>query len=130
MARILQKKALGEAVRFAIVGVLSTALHYAIYWILQHRLNASLSWTVGYLLSFFFNFYLSARFTFHAQASARRGAGFAGAHLFNYCLQIALLNLFLWLGLSREVAPLGVYAIAVPVNFLFVRYVFKHFKRP
>jgi len=36
-----------------------------------------------------------------------------------------LLNFWLWVGLSREVAPLGVYAIAVPTNFLLVRFVFK-----
>ena len=59
----------------------------------------------------------------------RNGIGFGGAHLFNYCLHIVLLNFFLWVGLSRELAPLGVYAIAVPTNFFVVRFVFKHFHR-
>jgi hypothetical protein len=42
---------------------------------------------------------------------------------------MALLNFFLWIGLSKELAPLGVYAIAVPTNFVLVRFVFKHFNR-
>ena len=41
---------------------------------------------------------------------------------------MALLNLFLWIGLSRELAPLAVYAIAVPTNFILVRLVFKNLK--
>jgi hypothetical protein len=35
----------------------------------------------------------------------------------------------LWLGLSRELAPIAVLAIAVPTNFVLVRFVFKHFKK-
>jgi putative flippase GtrA len=41
---------------------------------------------------------------------------------------MVLLNLFLWLGMSNELAPLPVFAIAIPVNFLLVRFVFKHKK--
>jgi hypothetical protein len=39
---------------------------------------------------------------------------------------MVLLNVFIWLGVSNELAPVGVYMIAVPVNFLLVRYVFRH----
>jgi putative flippase GtrA len=52
----------------------------------------------------------------------------AGAHAVNYLLHMVLLNLFLWLGMSNELAPLPVFAIAIPVNFLLVRFVFKHKK--
>ena len=41
---------------------------------------------------------------------------------------IVLFNFFLWIGLSRELAPIAVLAIAVPTNFVLVRFVFKHFK--
>ena len=57
------------------------------------------------------------------------GAGFGGAHLVNYFLQMVLLNFFIWLGFSATMAPIGVYAVSIPVNFLLVRFVFKHFKR-
>jgi hypothetical protein len=30
------------------------------------------------------------------------------------------------MGLSPEMAPVGVYAVSIPVNFLLVRFVFKH----
>ena len=43
-------------------------------------------------------------------------------------LRIILLNVFLYLGVSKAWAPVPVFAIAIPVNFLFVRFVFKHKK--
>ena len=47
------------------------------------------------------------------------------AHLTNYLIHIGLLNLFLRLGFSRPLAPIPVFLIAIPVNFLLVRFVFK-----
>ena len=126
---MIKKETYGEFVRFAVVGTISTVINYVIYWILQHWINVNVAYTIGYVISFFANYYMTAHFTFKEKTSAKNGIGFSGAHLFNYCLHIALLNFFLWLGLSNELAPLGVYAIAVPTNFLMVRFVFKHFKR-
>ena len=124
-----KKETFGELVRFAIVGTTAAALHYGIYWVLQHWINVNIAYTIGYLLSFLVNYYLSAHFTFKAKTSAKNGIGFGGAHLVNYLLHIVLFNFFLWIGLSRELAPIAVLAIAVPANFVMVRFVFKHFKR-
>ena len=68
-----------------------------------------------------------AMYWLREQTSARNGAGFAGAHIFNYFLQLGLFNFFLWVGLHRLVAPFAVLLIAVPTNFIIVRFVFKHF---
>ena len=62
------------------------------------------------------NYLLSAKFTFRKKKSVKNGFGFGGAHLFNYFLQIGLLNLFLWLGVSKELAPVPVYCIAIPTK--------------
>lgn len=121
------KEHLGELIRFGIVGVIAVVVHYAIYWVLQHWINVNVAYTLGYLLSFLMNYYLSARFTFREKASVKSGIGFGGAHLVNYLMHMVLFNFFLWLGLSRELAPFAVLAIAVPTNFVLVRFVFKHF---
>ena len=125
---VFKKETFGELIRFGIVGVIAVAIHYGVYWILQHWINVNVAYTLGYFVSFLFNYYLSAHFTFREKTSTKNGAGFIGAHLFNYFLQISLFNFFLWLGLSREVAPLAVLLIAVPTNFILVRFAFKHFK--
>ena len=71
------------------------------------------------------NFLLTSYFTFKAKATVKRGLGFSTAHLVNYLLQIVMLNLFIWMGFKAEFAPLPVYLIVIPVNFLLVRSVFK-----
>ena len=114
-----------EFIRFVMVGVLATALHYGIYFLLQRFINVNIAYTLGYALSFIANFYLTAYFTFGKKPSWSKAFGFGGAHLFNYLLHIGLLNTVLWLGLSKTLAPLPVLAIAIPVNFLLVRFVFK-----
>lgn len=113
-----------EFVRFVMVGVLATALHYGLYFVFQLLVNVNVAYTIGYVLSFIANFYLTAYFTFGKKPSWKKAVGFGGAHLVNYLLHIGLLNLFLWLGISKPLAPFPVFAIAIPVNFLLVRFVF------
>ena len=122
--RRISKQSLGEIFRFGIVGVIATALHYAIYWLLQWVINVNIAYTIGYVLSFVGNFFMSSYFTFRSKATVGKGFGFGGAHLVNYLLQMVLLNVFLYLGLSKKLAPLPVYMICIPVNFLLVRHVF------
>ncbi len=127
---------LGEVVRFAIVGAAATLLQYAIYYGLIQFMGAGVSkvdahlWstvamTVGYVLSFVFNFIASTRFTFRVKANARRGAGFLFSHVVNYSLQMLTLNFFLWLGVSRQLAPIPMFCICVPINFILVRFFLK-----
>ncbi len=116
------RKTVGEMLRFGIVGVLSTALHYLIYRVLP--LQENVGYTIGYAVSFLFNFWATSRYTFHARPTWGRLAGMGGAHASNYVLHMVLLNIFLYIGMSKAWAPLPVYAIAVPVNFLLVRFVF------
>jgi putative flippase GtrA len=120
-----QREKLGEVLRFGVVGVLATLIQYAVYWVLIHWLNPSLSMTIGYIISFAFNFLASTRYTFRVKANARRGAGFALSHGVNWLLQMLTLNLFLWLGVSKQWAPIPMFCICVPVNFLLVRFFLK-----
>lgn len=51
MSKLINKKTL-EFIRFVIVGVLATILHYAIYLGLEHGLNINynFAYTIGYIL--------------------------------------------------------------------------------
>lgn len=134
--KVIMSGKIGEVVRFAIVGATATLLQYAIYYGLIQLIGADASkagshlWstvamTVGYVLSFVFNFIASTRFTFRVKANARRGVGFLFSHVVNYTLQMLTLNLFLWLGLSKQVAPIPMFCICVPINFILVRFFLK-----
>lgn len=112
---------LREAIRFCIVGVLATIVHYGIYLLLKGVINVSVAYTIGYVISFIGNFVLTNVYTFKTQATAKKGIGFVICHVINYLLHIGLLNVFIWLGVPSSLAPIPVYCIVVPVNFLLVR---------
>lgn len=116
---------IGELLRFGLVGGFATVLHYGLYYVLQLYINVNVAYTLGYVLSFIANFYLTAYFTFGSRPSWKKLAGMGGAHAVNYALHLILLNLFLRLGVPQAWAPVPVFAIAIPVNFLLVRFVFK-----
>ena len=120
-----QRQTVGEVVRFGIVGVLATLLQDASYTVLLLWCSPSLSMAVGYIVSFIFNFIASTRFTFKVETNARHGAGFALSHVVNYLLQMATLNFFLWIGVSKTLAPIPMFCICVPVNFVLVRFFLK-----
>ncbi|MDE7427019.1 MAG: GtrA family protein [Muribaculaceae bacterium] len=115
-----------EILRYGIVGVTATLVHYGLYWLLSFIMDYNLAYTVAYGTCFIGNFFLTSYFTFRSKATAKRGIGFSGAHLCNYLLQIGLLNLFINIGVNEAIAPIPVFAIAIPINFIMVRFVFKH----
>ena len=114
-----------EFARFAIVGLVATGIHYGIYYLLNLFINVNVAYTIGYVVSWLVNLYLTAHFTFKSTLSFKKGVGFAVSHLINYLLHMLFLNLFLAIGVSEEIAPLFVFAIVIPINFLLVRFVFK-----
>lgn len=113
---------LGEILRFGIVGTIATAIQYVVYLLLKGLLMAELANVVAYVVSFLFNFVASVKFTFRTNATARKGAGFLFSHLVNLTLQTVLLHLFIKVGVSETIAPIPMFCICVPVNFLLVRY--------
>ena len=113
-----------EVIRFCIVGGIATAVHYAIYLLLQLWIWTWLAYSVGYALSFLMNYVLTNYFTFKTKPSVKNGVGFIVSHAINYGLHIGLLELFLWLNVPNVLAPIPVYCIVIPVNFVLVRFVF------
>lgn len=114
-----------EPIRFIIVGVLATAIHYGMYILLNLIIISWLAYSIGYVISFLCNFYLSSKYTFQSKASIKKGIGFGISHAINYLIHITLLSVFIKIGISEELAPIPVFAIAIPINFILVRFVFK-----
>lgn len=121
----IKKLPLKQIIRFGIVGVCSTLISYAIYFLLVRiGINASIAYTIGYAIGFVFNFFASSYFTFKVKATIKKGIGFVGSNLVNYIIQIILLNIFIKIGIPEVYAPIPVYCISIPINFLLVRFVF------
>ena len=116
-----------EVVRFGIVGCMATLIQYAIYYLFNQCIGwgATTSLTIGYIISFVFNFFLSNYFTFRTKPTVKKGIGFGMSHGINYLLQIVFLNLYVWMGLSEKFAPIPMFLTVIPINFLLVRFVLK-----
>lgn len=114
-----------EILRFGIVGVIATAIHYAIYYLLLPVMNESGAYSIGFFLSWICNFVMSSLFTFRVPMTLPRLFKFAGSHACNYFVQIIALNFFLWLGVDARLAPIPVYAVSVPICYLLVRFALK-----
>ncbi|MBQ9669139.1 MAG: GtrA family protein [Prevotella sp.] len=112
--------------RFGVVGVVATAIHYGVYYVLLAVLSPTLSYTIGYAVSFCCNYVLSSRFTFRVGLSVGRAASFGVSHVLNYLIGVGLLNAFIALGVSSEIAPLPVFVLVVPINYLLVRFALTH----
>jgi putative flippase GtrA len=131
VSKVLSNQKSMEFLRWGIVGVIATAIHYGIYYLLlkfvtpQTEFWLNVDYSLGYIISFWGNFFLSAYFTFREKPSLKKGFGFGIAHAINYCLHIFFLNLILWIGFSSTIAPIFVFIIVIPINFLMVRFVFK-----
>ncbi len=123
----IQRNTLNEIFRFGITGGLATVVQIVIYWVLVNfeYTGRNVAMPVSYIISFCFNYVMSARFTFRKKASKRNGVGFALAHTFNFFLQWGLVNFFTWAGVAEQWAIVPSLCITIPVNFMLVRFAFK-----
>ena len=114
--------------RFGLVGVVASAIHYGIYaLLLMLDSDVNVAYTTGFLVSLCCNYVLTTYFTFRQRPTRRNVAGFVASHILNYFVEIGLLNLFLWMGVSEWLAPVLDMAVAAFINFLVlqVAYLYK-----
>ena len=118
-----------EFARFCIVGVIAAGIHYLVYYLLQFLSGGSLwlsiSYTIGYVVSLVCNFFMTTYFTFRSRVSLKNVAGFGGSHLVNYLIHMVLFNAFISIGIDKVIAPWFVFAVAVPVNFTLLHFVYR-----
>ena len=117
---------INEFIRFGIVGCIAVVVQYAVYYLCLKFVSHNVSYTIGYIFSFIVNYILTTSFTFRKK-TGRNGVGFTLSHLVNYCMQVGLLNLFIYFGCSKQIAPIPVFVICIPTNFLMVRFFMKKY---
>ena len=110
--------------RFGITGTICSLIHYGIYCLFLLFTNTTIAYTAGYGVGLLCNYGLTTYFTFKGKPSKNNVVGFVGSHLLNYLLEIGLLHIFLWLGISKWLSPILVMVIVVPINFVLPRLVF------
>ena len=114
-----------EFLRFVVVGSSAVAINFLVYYVLYRWIGVNCAYSIGYLLSFIFNYLMTSCFTFRVKLSFRKLMLFCGSHVLNYFLQLSILNICIWIGLSEEISPFFAKAGSAPFNFLIVRYLLK-----
>ncbi len=68
------------------------------------KVKANAKRGAGFTLSHIVNYSMQTLYTFKVKANAKRGAGFTLSHIVNYSMQTLCLNLFVGLGLAKQLA--------------------------
>ena len=127
----IHKDKILEFLRFCIVGLVATCIHYGSYLLLIRLIEidgkfwVNIAYLIGFVISWLCNLWMTARITFKTHVSVKRSICFAVTHGINYLLHLLFLNIFLALGVTEQIAPIPVYCCVVPINFILVRIVFK-----
>ena len=121
-ARLFRYVRSHEWVRFVLVGGCAATIHYGVYltfWLLN--LSYNVSYTLGWAVSFTFNFFASNLFTFRTKPTLNRLLSFSLSHGTIYLVDLSLLNLLVHAGVPEPFAPPAVIVCGVPVHFVLVR---------
>lgn len=117
-----------EIIRFVIVGFVATLFNYGVYSVCILFTTPAISMLIATVLATILNYFMTTSFTFRVKRNVKNGIGFIITNLINLVLNEAFLFLFIFLGVSERIAPLPMYAVCIPINFLLVRNVMRRFK--
>lgn len=115
-----------EAFRFVVVGGVATIVDLCVFNVALFILPYVLCAILGFVVSFGFNYYLSAKWTFRKRTTTNNFIGMIGVHLVNlFMIRTGLLYLFVDILLMQpKTSYLFVLSISAVLSFLLNRIVF------
>lgn len=114
--------------RFVIAGATNTGITYVLYLALLQFMPYVAAYSVTYLAGIALGYVLNAYVVFKERPTAKSAAMYPLVYVLNYLLGLSLLYALVELmGVPREMAPLLVIAVSVPIMYLATKFVFKGF---
>lgn len=111
--------------RFVIAGALNTGLTYVLYLALLQFMPYGAAYSVTYLAGMALGYALNAYLVFKARPTAKSAAMYPFVYVLNYLLGLCLLYALVEIvAVPREIAPLLVVAVTLPVMYLLMAFVF------
>lgn len=113
---------IGHVARFAVVGVINTAVYYGSYLLLHEVLPYLAAHLLAIAVAMVVSFFLNTYWTFRTRPTWRKFALWPLTNATNYVLTtVGVVVLVEWVRLDERVAPLVAAAAAIPVTFLLSR---------
>lgn len=114
-----------EFVRYLAAGGVNTAITYIAYLLILPFMHHQIAYALTYVAGVFSGYALNARLVFRQPLQWRKALQFPIVFIVQYVLAALFLELFVGLGMSRELAGLVSIAPTVPITFLLSRWVLK-----
>jgi putative flippase GtrA len=122
----MSARPLGEALRFLLGGAFNTLASYAAYYVLQLVLPYQVAYAIAFAFGVALSYFVNLRFVFRARHTARKALAFPLVYLAQYALGALLLAALVeWMHVPKEVAPLLVVVVTIPVTFALTRWVLR-----
>ena len=115
-----------EVLRFLVAGAVNTGVGYLVYLALLLVVPYAVAYSLSYAFGIVLSYALNTWFVFRQPWDWRKLAAFPLVYALQYLVGLATLTLLVEAGLaSRELAPLVVIAITVPLTYFASRFVIR-----
>ena len=115
-----------ESAKFLISGAINTLLTLAIYYLLHLALPYQIAFATAYALGIGLSYWLNSAFVFKTPMTWKGLMAYPLVYLVQYALSAVLLGFFVeYLGVPKEIGPVFVVVITVPVTFLMTRWILR-----
>jgi putative flippase GtrA len=112
-------------------GFFNTLLTYAIYLLLNMYVSYQKSYVIAYITGIIFSYLFNAQVVFNVKKSWKGLMAYPLVYVFQYILAALMLSIMVEkLGIPKEIAPLLIVALLLPVTYLLSKTILKATHRP
>lgn len=131
MGITVSKENIRRWVSFLVGGCLNTLLTYGIYLFLNMYMSYQKSYVVAYISGIIFSYLFNAQVVFNVKKSWKGLMAYPLVYLLQYALGAILLSLMVErLGIPKEIAPLLIIVLLLPVTYLLSKTILKATDQP
>jgi putative flippase GtrA len=127
----VSKENIRRWVSFLAGGLLNTLLTYGIYLLLNLYIGYQKSYVIAYITGIVFSYLFNAQIVFNVKKSWKGLMAYPIVYLLQYVLAALMLSLMVErLGIPKEIAPLLIIVLLLPVTYLLSKTILKATDQP
>ena len=120
--RILSMKFMSSFLKFAVVGVLNTAVTYGIFLLLLQMISYLWAYSIAYASGVLFSFIMNSKFVFQKAMTLKKLLVYPIVYLIQYGINTLVLYIVVTeFGINPRIALLVAIVITIPITYLLSR---------